>query len=111
MVGICSSPARGGDCVYRSPIRAVPNLEERLGNEVLDRSALSQERHEIDWRLDRDNPVIPDEKRRVRTDALVIEKYPRRGVQVVGLAVVDRDEVAVGLGDDVGRERGEPVSY
>ena len=39
--------------------------------------------------------------------ALVVEEDPAAGEQVVGLAVVDRDEVAVALGHAVGRARVE----
>jgi hypothetical protein len=103
VVGVGASPPGGGDGADEGPLLAVPDLDDVVGGVGLHAGALAPERDEIGGGLDRDRPQLADDERRVFRNALVVEKYPRGGVEVVGLAVVDRDEVPVGLGDAVGR--------
>jgi hypothetical protein len=85
----------GGD---RRPSVTVPDVHERPGVEALHARSLAKQRDEIRRGPDARDAVLPHHQRRAAAQALVVEKYPRRRVQVVGLTVIHRDEVTVGLG-------------
>jgi len=107
VVGIRRPAPRGGDGRDRRPLRAVPYVEHRDRLEGLHGAALAPQRDEIGRGPDRDDAVLADHQRRVGEHALVVEEDPAACKEVVGLAVVDRDEVAVGLCHAVGRARVE----
>src|SRR5438046_5487625 len=102
MVGVASASVRGSDDVHAGPCTPIPYLEFRARREVLYRATLAQQGHDFGGSLHVDHAVVTNQKRRILTKRLVIEKYSRRRVQVVGLAIVDGDEVAVNLRHAVG---------
>ncbi len=76
------------------------------GVEVAQRQVLAQAE------LDAGHPVrdLARHELEAAPGRLVVEEDPRAGEEAVGLAVVDRDVVAVGLGDAVGAARVERAS-
>src|SRR5207248_1381907 len=100
---IAPAPARRGDRRDEGPLPPVPYLDQRSRLEALRRGALPAQRDEVRRRPDRDDAVGAYEEGRILTYTLMIEENPGGRVEVVRLAVVDRDEVAVDLRHAIGR--------